>query len=232
VVAPPRRQDLRVTFTPESVSPSCIVLISAPERLDALVQRVTSGADEVVIFTDADSLRALAVIADRHPSVVVLDRLFADTARGAALITRINADPALDGSEIRIVSHDSGHTSVSRRKPDAVHPEGELDQTGTRRAPRISVDEFVEALIDGNLASVVNLSANGAQVVSRTVLRPTQRVRVSLSDREAVIRFNASIAWATFEIPKNGGPRYRAGIEFLDAVAEDVHAYSLRHRAR
>ncbi len=213
------------------MSPSCIVLISAPERLDAVVQRVNSGGDEIVTFTDSDSLRALAVIADRHPSVVALDRLFADTARGAALITRIQADPALSGSEIRIVSHDSGHTRVSRREPGSAHPERELDQTGTRRAQRISVDEFVQALIDGNLASVVNLSANGAQVVSATALRPTQRVRVSLSDQEAVIRFNACIAWATFEIPKNGGPRYRAGIEFLDAVAEDVHAYSLRHRA-
>lgn len=196
-----------------------------------MVQRASSWGDEIVTFSDADSLRALAVIADRHPSVVALDRLFVDTARGAALITRIQADPALSGSEIRIVSHDSGYTRVSQREPGATHSQRELDQTGTRRAQRVSVDEFVQALIDGNLASVVNLSANGAQVVSATALRPSQRVRVSLSDQEAVIRFNACIAWATFEIPKNGGPRYRAGIEFLDAVAEDVHAYSLRHRA-
>ena len=97
--------------------------------------------------------------------------------------------------------------------------------------PRISVDEFVEVLIDGNLASVVNLSTNGAQVVSATVLRPSQRVLVSLSDQETAMRFNACVAWARFKITQNGGPRYRVGIEFLDANARDVHAYSLRHRA-
>jgi archaeosine-15-forming tRNA-guanine transglycosylase len=196
-----------------------------------VAQRVNSGGGEILTFTDADSLRALAVIADRHPSVVALDRLFAATARGAALIHRIKADPALSGSEIRVVSHDSGHSHVSPREPGAARPEEELDQSGTRRGQRIRVDEFVEVLIDGNLASVVDLSTNGAQVVSATVLKPNQRVRVSLSDQESAMRFNACVAWATFEIPQNGGPRYRAGIQFLDASADDVNAYSLRHRA-
>ena len=33
------------------------------------------------------------------------------------------------------------------------------------------------------------------------------------------------MAWASFEIPPNGGPRYRAGIEFLDADGSAVDAY-------
>ena len=34
------------------------------------------------------------------------------------------------------------------------------------------------------------------------------------------MRFNAIVAWASFEIPPKIGPRYRAGIEFIDADAD------------
>jgi len=40
------------------------------------------------------------------------------------------------------------------------------------------------------------------------------------------------VAWASFEIPPKSNPRYRAGIEFLDAETEAVGAFCLRHKAR
>ena len=60
------------------------------------------------------------------------------------------------------------------------------------------------------------LSIVGAMVVSPTILRPNQRVRMSLPDTNRPVRFSGGVAWASFEMPK-GGPRYRAGIEFFDA---------------
>jgi hypothetical protein len=217
------------------------VLIAAPDLLATLEQRPDLNAGELLAFADADALRALDVITQRQPGIVALERVFAATARGAALIHRIKADPWLRGCEIRVVSHDSDFSRTEPRLPvassgsasPAAAATGRADvplDRGTRRALRHKVDEFVEVLVDGNLASVVDLSTEGAQVISATVLKPNQRVRVSLSDEEGVLRFNASVAWASFEIPQNGGPRYRAGIQFLDASGPAVDAYALRHR--
>jgi PilZ domain-containing protein len=85
-------------------------------------------------------------------------------------------------------------------------------------------------LVDGNLALLVDLSTIGAQVLSPTVLKPNQRVRMALSDEHSSVRFNASVAWASFEIPRNTNPRYRAGIEFIDADKSAVNAYLARHK--
>src|SRR5262249_30540960 len=105
-----------------------------------------------------------------------------------------------------------------------------LDQRGTRRAPRFKVATKVEILIDGNIASLVDLSVIGAQVVSQTILKPNQRVRVALTDDLGNVRFNAAVAWASFEIPPKMGPRYRAGLEFVDADASGVDAFRIRHQ--
>jgi hypothetical protein len=233
-----------------------MVLIAAPEVLSALEKRTAPAADELISFTDADALRALEVITKRRPAVVALERLFAATPRGAALINRIKADPALIESEIRIVSHDSDYVRVSPRQPaggESGAAEGgageaagngvtaavveapaqtsaPLDQRGTRRAPRHRIAGSVDVVVDGNTAVLIDLSTLGAQVVSPAVLKPNQRVRVTLQDDMATVRFNASVAWASFEIPPKSGPRYRAGIEFLDADADAVDAYCLRHR--
>ena len=88
----------------------------------------------------------------------------------------------------------------------------------------------VDILLDGNPATLLDLSTCGAQMVSPTILRPNQRVRMALTDESGVIRFTASVAWAAFEIPPKSGPRYRAGLDFLDADAAAVGAFCERHR--
>ena len=67
----------------------------------------------------------------------------------------------------------------------------------------------------------MNISVVGAQVLSPSLLRPNQRVRMSLVDATRPMRFNGVIAWANFEMPKEG-PRYRAGVNFYDASPEMV----------
>jgi PilZ domain-containing protein len=227
------------------VKRSCTVLIAAPDLLAELEKRNASPGGEVIAFTDADALKALKVITKRRPAVVVLERLFAATPRGAALINRIKADPSLNQSEIRIVSHDTDYVRVSPRRPSeagsktaaavaespAEAPAAPLDQRGTRRAARVKVSDPVGVMVDGNSAALVDISVIGAQIVSQAVLRPNQRVRMSLADQKGPMRFNASVAWASFEIPPNSGPRYRAGIEFIDADADALAAYCHRHKA-
>jgi hypothetical protein len=104
----------------------------------------------------------------------------------------------------------------------AVSPIISLDPVGTRDpGSRVTVQDDVEVLVDGNPATLIDVSMRGAQVVSQSVLKPNQRVRMWLHDPTRPIRFTGLVAWATFEIPSSG-PRYRAGIEFVDASPETV----------
>jgi hypothetical protein len=223
------------------VSERCTVLIASPDLLPALKE--SAGDGELLTFTDADALRALEAITNRRPAVIALERAFAATPRGAALINRIKADATLRHSEIRVVSDTDMVRAPVRRPADADGPSGtyapvmtaasssQLDQRGTRRAPRFNVAGQVDVLIDGNQASLVNISTVGAQVVSAAVLKPNQRLRMALTDERGDIKFGATVAWASFENSPKSGPRYRAGIEFINANAASVDAYSSRHKA-
>ena len=216
------------------------VLIASSEHLAALRER--PEFIEADAFTDAEALRALDVITRTRPALVALERLFAATSRGAALINRMKADPGLSACEIRIVSHDSAYSRVSPRRPaegppvpaavavaeapaptPAPAPPAPLDQRGTRRAPRYRLREAIEVTVDGNPAVLVDISVIGAQVVSQSILKPNQRVRMSLSQAPRPIRFSAGVAWAAFEMPKGKpAPHYRAGLEFFDADPDAV----------
>lgn len=211
-----------------------VVVIASAQHLSALQQRPEFANAQT--FADSDALRALDVISRDQPSVVALERLFAATSRGAALINRIKADPALASCEIRIVAHDSNYTRVSPRRPaepGAAPPVAveeppvpvapSLDWKGTRRAPRFKMLDQLEVAIDGKPATLMDLSVIGAMVISPSTLKPNQRIRMSLPQQPRPIRFSAGVAWAAFEMPKgSGAPQYRAGIEFFDADADAV----------
>jgi hypothetical protein len=223
------------------------VLIAAPEHLQALKEH---GFADALAFSDADALKALEAITREKPPSVVLERLFAATSRGAALIKRIKADPALTGCEIKIVSHDGKPLAAKKKKEGALAaaapasapappappsspieaPAAPLDQRGTRRAPRFNVAKGIEVTIDGKPATLINVSVVGAQVVSPTILKPNQRVRMTLPDSDGPIRLMAGVAWAAFEMPKSG-PVYRAGIEFYDAEAGTMDRFIEKNKA-
>jgi hypothetical protein len=232
------------------VSDHCIVLIAASDLLPSLKESVGSGA-ELLAFSDTEALRALEVVSRRRPRVVMIERLFAATPRGAALINRIKADPTLTGSEIRVVSGlrealpaappaTGGDRPVAPAAATSPGPHSTavattvalpaIDQRGTRRAPRSTMIGTVELVADGNAATLVNLSMVGAQVVSPVILKPNQKLRMTLADEQVTLRFGGVVAWASFEIPPGSGPRYRAGVEFLDADGDAVEAFRLRHK--
>ena len=214
--------------------------------LPALTGRSGAFNGEVLAFSDHDAVLALEEIVRRRPTVVALERQFAATPRGAALINRIKADPELAGSELRVVAHDSDYERVLPRpaialtvaeEPAPAAPAAEaapvrapLDHHGTRRALRFKIAGDMSVLLDGNSARLIDLSEVGAQVVSATVLKPNQRVRVALTDDHGPLRFNGAIAWAAFEIPPRHGPQYRAGVNFVDADGDAVGAFCMRHK--
>lgn len=93
--------------------------------------------------------------------------------------------------------------------------------------------EGIDVLVDGAQARLVDLSPIGAQVLSGMVLKPNQRVRVSMVDEQVTLRVQATIVWARFEMPKGKAtPQYRAGLEFSGTDVDGVADYLARHKTR
>jgi CheY-like chemotaxis protein len=211
------------------------VVIAASNLMSSLQERLAPEGD-LLTFADTEPIQALQAILEQRPSLIVLERLFAATPRGAALINRIKTDPQLANAEVRVMSHTGDYSrqvvkpsTVEAPAPTAVGSSGSsgvateeapraLDWHGTRRAKRYRVRAGVEIHVDGNPANVVDLSTVGVQVISATILRPNQKVRVSIPNDDFVMRFRGAVAWAKFELPNpNDPPRYRAGVDFADA---------------
>ena len=238
------------------MSEAFTVIVGARQLHDAL--RDNAGATgDVLTFGDDEPLKALETIAVRRPRIVAVERLFAATSRGAALINRIKADPALSGAEIRIVAHDGTYARVSpRRTPPAQPPPTVVsvaapavaveieavvepivppqpaanDQYSiTRRARRFRMLDGTEAQVDGSLARIVDLSTIGAQILSPTPLKPDQLVRIVLVDERGAVRFHGAVAWASYEIPK-GISQYRAGVEFKGAELKVLDTFCRLHK--
>ena len=159
-------------------------MVASSDCLPGLKARAGDGAGEVLAFTDAEALTALQTIMKRRPQLVALERMFAVTPRGAALINRIKADPKLRDAEIRVMAHNSDYTRVVPRAAPPGAPA--LDQRGTRRAPRFRMADKTLIVLDGKSGTIVDLSTVGAQVVSPGALKPNQRISVALPRRRRV----------------------------------------------
>ena len=212
-------------------------MIGPVDALPALQERLQPGAD-LQTFTESEAIEALDHIIKTKPAIIALDNDFSSTTRGTALINRIKDDPGLAGCEVRVIARDSEVNRVAVKRGEAggpaaapEQPTPALDKAGTRRAPRIRIKDGVEVAVDGNPAVIVDLSTVGAQVVSATVLKPNQRVRVIMGDNKTSTRCNGSIAWAAFEMPKGQPTRYRAGIDFgLTADADGVNGFAKKNK--
>jgi hypothetical protein len=222
-----------------------IVLIAGRDRLETLKARV-SPAGDVLALTESDVPRVVEILATRRPSQFILERFFAATPRGVALITRLRTDPSLADLEIRVAAHDSDYSRIvthqisepppgepplpregssSEEEPAPHVMPSSLDPGGTRHSARFAAPDGVEVQIDGKPVTLLDLSESGAQVTSATMLRPNQWVRVSITWQEDTARVGATIAWANFEMSKEAGrPQYRAGVAFNQGESDVIEA--------
>lgn len=234
-----------------------VVVIGASNLLSSLCSHL-SAEGELITFADTEPIQALQAILEHRPSLIVLERLFAATPRGAALINRVKTDPHLANAQVRVMSHTGDYTrqiaragttaaaaaaaeagaaaSPALADPAAAvsvapEPARPLDWHGTRRAQRYRLKPGTEIQLDGNAVLVVDLSIVGAQVLSTTILRPNQKVRVTIPQDDAMVRCRGAIAWAKFELPQpTSTPIYRAGVEFLDADRDLVEEFTKTYR--
>ena len=221
-----------------SLAPPPVVLIVAADAIPAL--RAQPGFEhDILAFADFDALQALDAIVRRRPSLVVLGREFVGTPRGAELVARVRADPDLSHAQIRILTDVRAYADLVAQRlkaglPAATAVPGELlaaEFDGTRRARRVRIQAEVEAQVDGMLGTLVDLSPTGAQVVGLKVVRPFQRVKVSIKDNFGLVRCPADVVWVTFDPTRDGRPRgYRAGLAFTEPVPDLMEAFCARHR--
>ena len=182
-------------------------------------------------FTEAEADQALTHIIRSKPRIVAVDGQFSATLEGTALINRIKDDPSLLACELRVIQHDdlAATEPSSGLRQSADDPKPPLDRPAVRRERRQQLSERVEVLVDGYTAGLVDLSHSGAQVLSARSLKPNQRVRVVFSDEKDIIRCQGSVMWASFEMPPEEAPRYRAGISLSVADPAALGAFMERH---
>lgn len=212
---------------------SAIVLIGPAAALDLLRKQLASD-QPVQLFTDHEVREAVEYIATARPELVAIDAEFAVSARGEALIGRIEEDPTLR-CQLKLLARGENAAPGVRKSGTGITPAGApapapYEKHGTRRAPRIRMSEGVAVTLDGNPAELVDLSTVGAQVVSKAVLRPNQRVRLLLPEGPRNLRCAGSVVWAAYEMPSGKPPRYRAGLKLSGVESEALEGFAERHK--
>src|SRR5215218_10267835 len=109
--------------------PAPAAVIAASNLMPSLRERLADDG-ELVVFPDTEPIQALRAILEHRPSLIVLERLFAATPRGAALINRIKNDPQLGHAEVRVMAHAGDYTRVVAKPSGAPPPSPPAPQTG------------------------------------------------------------------------------------------------------
>ena len=168
------------------------ILIASPTAIEILQEQPYLQVAQA--FVDSDTTDALALIREQERPLVVLERDFARSARGEAFINQLTSELKGTGYEVRIV--------------------------GVRRATRHKLRERI--VIDGQAATVLDISTRGAHIISLAPVKPRPRVRILLREGERPLTGVA--VWVQFELPAEG-PRYRAGIEFASSASSVLAEY-------
>jgi PilZ domain len=101
-----------------------------------------------------------------------------------------------------------------------------------RQASRHVLTDEVQVQIDGAPAILVDLSANGAQILSPTALKPNRIVKLLLPLDRNPILCKGKIVWARLEPPSPGKPlKYRGGIFFTAVDESGVEAFLAKRGA-
>jgi PilZ domain len=203
----------------------CTLFIGSEPLLAAWNARAKS-VDTVIPVAHTDLSQALEMIGTRRPEVVVIEQAVAASGSGSALMARLHNERYERGIEIRLLPAERAADLMSS-EPGDVHPQvwlsvlaEPLPARPQRRAARVRAHEDEKALIDGTPVVLLDVSSNGVQVRSGTVLRPQQRVRLVLPPERGSVKTAAVVAWSTFEIGPT--PHYRAGIAFARAIPDLV----------
>jgi hypothetical protein len=235
------------------------IVVADPSRL-AAIRDGASLPGRIMTFTTGSVPSAIASIKAYRPRIIAVDAIFADTPAGAAFIERV--EPlTMAGSTIKLVlEHDGrwiavapnaaraiGNTAAATANAKVVVPTPPVaaapgilavavavdpETLNTRRAPRFAVRDQMDVVVESGHASLIDLSALGAQIVSLPALRPRQKIKVDLNDDGDALSVVAQVAWSLFEKPQAAvEPHYRVGLEFTGQAQQALDAFRHRHCA-
>jgi PilZ domain-containing protein len=233
--------------------PSEITVVVSDSAQTAAIRGGLALSGRVMWFSEGNLATALDSIRMNHPKLIAVEAAFAQRPQGQVFLSKIE-QMAIRGSAIQLVvranagwamtPYSAGEMATTQSPtvsaavrsvvPVAV-AEGaaaapQTKGTNTRRASRFKVLESLNAVVENGQANLVNISIIGAQVVSPSVIRPTQKVKIMLPDAKNMVELNGQVAWSTFErIQLQTEPYYRAGMEFTDAAQEILEDYCRRH---
>src|SRR5919112_3010863 len=127
------------------------LVIAAENLMPALRERIKVDGD-ILTFPDTEPIQALQTIMEQRPPLVVLERLFAATPRGAALVNRIKSDPQLAHVEVRVMSHTGDYTRqvvkpTATKAPSAAHGGGGT-ATASEPTPGVVATEEARRALD------------------------------------------------------------------------------------
>jgi chromosome segregation ATPase len=109
-----------------------------------------------------------------------------------------------------------GAATTSAEAPSLIPP--------TRRTERQLVPGDVEVQIDDLPAILVDLSVNGAQILSPTALKPNRAVTLLLPVGERAVLCKGKVVWARLEASSEA-LRYRGGIFFTHVEQRAIEAF-------
>ena len=200
------------------------VIIARPEHTKAFKKWLGSSS-AVSLFEDSESLQAAEAILKRPPRLLAIDRIFAETARAAALVSRLRTASPSPKIDLRVLLEDEANVPLILAQPLASLEEAllqtsrPLDHAGTRRAIRFPMNRR-PVVVNGE---EVDLSVTGAQLLLPLRVRPSQPLRLTIADGPTEIRCNGSVAWSV-AVPMGRTIHYRAGMEFISPDTKKLEA--------
>jgi PilZ domain len=229
--------------------PSDVAIVIADPISMGAIRETASIPGRMMPFGSNSLGSAMESVRAYRPKVVALDALVAQTPSGMTFLDRVEQLGIPKCKILLLAEHDgqwstmprgsagnltqarsAGAPAPSKRAVPARPAAAEI--VGTRRVPRFMVRDSLDVTVESGCAHLVDISVLGAQVVSLPVLRPGQKIKVSLPDTDDTLNVIAQVAWSLFERPQlQVEPHYRVGLEFTDAAQQALEGYRQRHCA-
>jgi hypothetical protein len=102
--------------------------------------------------------------------------------------------------------------------------------TPARQARRVKIKKNINITVDGAPSALVDLSRNGAQVLSSRAVRPKDSVQITLPNGNGGLSCEARVVWVLVEHSHDQqSALYRAGMQFRGVNPPELEAFVSQH---
>ena len=202
-----------------------------PLTEDALLRR---GLDEwkpaTIQDTDGDGLVGLS----GHPIAYAIALPIMPQDKGAVMLYAENPpewsreDASVAEAIAGVILDHLGQRLRPRKTGAAAEPPPPYLRV--RQARRVKIQAGGDVAVDGAHSTLVDLSTQGAQVLSPRAIRPNCSVRLQLPSNSGALSCEARVVWVLVEQGQDSqNALYRAGVQFTDADMPELEAFFAQH---